>query len=55
MAAGKRVLIVDDEADILELMSLALRSGGFVVDAARTAADAHARLDRARYDAVVAD
>jgi two-component system OmpR family response regulator len=49
------VLVVDDEPNILELLSAALRLSGFVVHAADCGADALATARRVRPDIVVLD
>jgi two-component system OmpR family response regulator len=49
------VLVVDDEPNILELLSAALRLSGFVVHAADCGADALATAKRVRPDIVVLD
>ena len=53
--AGRRVLIVDDEESIRELLTKALELAEYEVEAA---ADAHAAIDRLRlgsYDLLIAD
>src|SRR5947208_8546723 len=55
MTTRKRILFVEDEPDTLALMTLGLRSAGFVVEAVGTVAEAQALLDGARYDVVIAD
>ena len=53
--AGERILVVDDEADIIELLRDVLEAEGFVIDAAGTAAQA---LDLVRaniYDVAILD
>lgn len=53
--AGERILVVDDEADILDLLREVLASEGFTVD---TAGTADAALDLIRqniYDAALVD
>jgi two-component system NtrC family sensor kinase len=53
--AGARVLVVDDEADIVELMRRMLEGAGFEVASADSGALALALLDSARFDAIVSD
>jgi len=53
--AEKRILILEDEADIGNLFDLGLRAAGYTVDIATTIAEAHRRLDRLRYALVIAD
>jgi DNA-binding NtrC family response regulator len=49
------VLVVDDEADLRQLIAESLTSDGFVVTQAADAAAAHARLKEFAYDALVVD
>jgi CheY-like chemotaxis protein len=53
--AGARVLVVDDERDTLEIVSLLIRSHGAETAAAASAAEALVRLPEFRPDAVVSD
>jgi len=50
-----RILVVDDEPDILDLTSLALRQDGFEVETATTGDEALAQLRRSKPDLVVLD
>ena len=50
----KRVLLVDDD-EVRDLLALALRSEGYAVDTAATAARALISLTESRYDLVIAD
>lgn len=50
-----RLLIVEDEEDLAELMKANLRRAGFAVDVAGTADDAGAALAAQTYDAVLLD
>jgi DNA-binding response OmpR family regulator len=50
-----RLLVIEDEARIADLVARALRQAGFVVDAVGTAADAEAALLASAYDAAVLD
>lgn len=50
-----RLLIVEDEARMVEVLRASLGRAGFTVDAVGTAADACAALPLAPYDAVVLD
>jgi two-component system cell cycle sensor histidine kinase/response regulator CckA len=52
---GKSILIVDDEKDILELLSSALKRSGYFVQIASTAEDAIALMGKHVFDAIVAD
>jgi CheY-like chemotaxis protein len=53
--AGARVLVVDDEKDTLEIVSMLIRSHGAETQAAASAAEALERLADFRPDAVVSD
>jgi DNA-binding response OmpR family regulator len=50
-----RILLVEDEPIVLELLGLALRSEGYEVDPATTVAEAMERLDQMRYALVATD
>jgi DNA-binding response OmpR family regulator len=50
-----RLLVVEDEARITEVLRAALGRAGFAVDAVATVADARAALPLAPYDAVILD
>jgi len=50
-----RLLIVEDEARIAELVQGALARAGFVVDAVHLCADARAALETTSYDAAIVD
>jgi CheY-like chemotaxis protein len=52
---GKRVLVVDDDRDAVELVTLVLSEEGAIVDAATSAAGALAKLDVAPPDLLVSD
>ncbi|MEY2429181.1 MAG: hypothetical protein QOJ40_2066 [Verrucomicrobiota bacterium] len=54
-AAGKRILIVDDDPGILELYSALLENAGYVVDQAEHALAAIASIVRAAPDLILAD
>ena len=49
------MLLVDDEADIVEVFALALRRFGFVVEGAGDGLDALERLKQGSFDAIVSD
>jgi DNA-binding response OmpR family regulator len=51
----KRILLVEDERAIHELLTHALRSEGYVVDVATTLAEAWKELDAHSYALVIAD
>ena len=50
-----RILLIEDEARIVELVSRALAREGFVVDAFGTCADVHEALSDIHYDAAILD
>jgi len=52
---AKRILLVEDEPDIHELLSHVLIDAGYVVDVAPTAAEAWRYLDAQSYALVIAD
>lgn len=52
---GKRLLIVDDEVDIVDLLRDVLTSEGYVVDAAPSAEDALRLIHENIYDAAILD
>jgi DNA-binding response OmpR family regulator len=51
----RRVLVVDDDSSILELVRTRLTLAGYMVLAARDGREAIARLSERRYDAMVLD
>jgi two-component system response regulator PilR (NtrC family) len=55
VSAGPRVLIVDDEASLLEFLSLFFEEEGYGVATAASMADARARLGEGDYDLVLCD
>ena len=52
---GKRLLIVDDEVDIVDLLRDVLTNEGYVVDAAPSAEDALRLIHENIYDAAILD
>jgi DNA-binding response OmpR family regulator len=50
-----RLLVVEDEVRIVEILTSALRKAGFTVDAATTSADAEEALSAIPYDAAILD
>ncbi len=55
MAAGAHLLLVDDDTDLLRLLSMRLRASGYRVSTAETAEAALARLAVERFGLVVSD
>lgn len=55
MAAVPRILLVDDEPDLLDLMELTLAKMGLETDRAASVADAQLRLAQTRYDLCLTD
>jgi DNA-binding response OmpR family regulator len=51
----RRVLLVEDEAGIADLLRLTLADGGFALDHADTLAAARARLKTTRFDVILLD
>src|SRR5262245_54870565 len=50
-----RVLVIEDEVRLVELLQAALARAGFVADVVATAADAREALAIATYDAAILD
>ena len=55
MAASPRILLVDDEPDLLDLMELTLVKMGLETDRAVSVAEAQARLKQTHYDLCLTD
>jgi CheY-like chemotaxis protein len=53
--AGKRILVVDDERDIIDLLTEVLGAHGYTVDSAINAAEALALVRANIYDAAILD
>src|SRR5262249_62206867 len=51
----KRILLVEDDEDVGELLAVALEGAGYEVDVAKTAAESWARLAAQGYALVIAD
>jgi CheY-like chemotaxis protein len=54
-STGKRILVVDDEVDLLDMLTIVLEQRGYAVDATGTAARAIDLVQKTTYDAVVLD
>jgi phosphate regulon transcriptional regulator PhoB len=55
MDLSKHILIVDDEADLLELISYNLKKEGFTVDSAPDGESALSKIKKGKYDLMVLD
>ena len=55
MDTSKHILVVDDEADIVELVSYNLKKEGFAVDSALNGETALGKIRKGKYDLVVLD
>ena len=55
MATSPRILLVDDEPDLLDLMELTLAKMGLETDRAASVAEAQTRLAKTRYDLCLTD
>jgi len=55
MATSPRILLVDDEPDLLDLMELTLVKMGLETDRAVSVAEAQARLRQTHYDLCLTD
>ena len=55
MDAPKHILVVEDEADLVELISYNLKKEGFNVDSAMDGETALSKIKKGRYDLVVLD
>jgi len=55
MYASKHILVVDDEADLVELVTYNLKKEGFLVDSASDGEKALAKVKKNRYDLIVLD
>jgi two-component system, NtrC family, sensor kinase len=53
--AGRKVLVIDDEAPILEMVQAVLSEGGFEVDVARDGESALRQVGQTRYDLALCD
>ena len=55
MNISKRILVVDDEADLLELVSYNLKKEGFIVESASDGESALKKIKKGRYDLLILD
>lgn len=55
MDTPKHILIVDDEADLIELVSYNLKKEGFIVDSASDGETALRKIRKGRYDLLILD
>src|SRR5262245_61277570 len=55
MPAPARILIADDQADVLEALRLLLKSEGFLIDAVESPAAALAAIETRDYDVALID
>jgi DNA-binding response OmpR family regulator len=51
----KRILLVEDERELRDVLALGLRAAGYTVEIAATATDAYQLLDQKQYALVIAD
>ncbi len=51
----KHILVVDDDAALLSVLKMRLKSAGYTVDTAETGWDGLAKLERGNYDVVLLD
>jgi DNA-binding response OmpR family regulator len=51
----KRILVVDDEPDTVELIHLTLSTAGYEIDSAMSAIEARQKLETEQYDVVLLD
>lgn len=51
----KKILVIDDEADIVELISYNLKKEGFAVDSSYNGEDALKKIKKNKYDLVILD
>jgi DNA-binding response OmpR family regulator len=54
-AAGKRILIVDDEPGVIELLEMALKKEGFQIETAADGQEAVEKIMKARPDLIILD
>jgi two-component system sensor histidine kinase/response regulator len=54
-APKRRILAVDDDPNVLSLLTEILRTAGYEVDAARDGLEGHALIQKRKYDLIVLD
>jgi two-component system, NtrC family, response regulator HydG len=52
---GKRILLLEDDRNVADLLMHVLHAGGYVVDVVRTVAEAKRSLDEDDYQLLIAD
>lgn len=55
MTGGKRILIIDDDRNILRFFTLILQRKGYMADTAESGKEALEKMGRERYDAALID
>ena len=55
MTVPKRILVVDDEPDTVELIHLTLSTAGYQIDSAMSAFEARGKLEADHYDVLLLD
>ncbi|MEK7823261.1 MAG: response regulator, partial [Nitrospirota bacterium] len=55
MGISKHILVVDDEADLVELVSYNLKKEGFIVDSAPDGETALKKIRKGKYDLIILD
>jgi two-component system, NtrC family, response regulator GlrR len=55
MKAGARILVIDDDPDVVAMLSRSLSRHGYQIDAAESPDDALARAETTAYDAALVD
>jgi DNA-binding response OmpR family regulator len=55
MTAADRILVIDDDENIIKILSLILKQSGYVVDTAASGEEAIAKVDTASYRLAIID
>jgi DNA-binding NtrC family response regulator len=55
MSHARRVMVIDDDAAVREILTLALQAEGYAVESARDGAEGLEMLERRRADVVIVD